>query len=235
MRFASNKEQGFTLIELIVVIAILGTLSAIAVPLVTNYLTSSKERSYDAEQAKIQTVVDSYYGAKANTRFRGKRQYPLLGVDQTSQSALNVETSTKNLIDDQLPNQTSTAGTWNPLGGAQGADLSATSIWVDDSSDGLRDIDTSAGSADSWNTVSVTVSGSTYFVDPRYYFIDFDVLVDGGYLKAVPNTASDDNKPSGSVNTYSGNYIWYVDDRGVVKSLYKEFPDTTGSVSGVFP
>ena len=110
----------------------------------TNYLTSSKERSYDAEQAKIQTVVDSYYGAKGNTRFRGKRQYPLLGRDQTSQSALNVETTTQNLIDDQLPEPDIDGGTWNPLGGTQGADLSATTVWVDDSSDGIRDIDTSA-------------------------------------------------------------------------------------------
>ena len=82
--------------------------------------------------------------------------------------------------------------------------------------------------------MSVTVSGSPYFVDPRYYLIDFDALVDGGYLTAVPNSASDDNKPSGSANTYDGHYIWYVDDRGIVKSLYNEFR-THGSVSGVFP
>jgi len=113
--------------------------------------------------------------------------------------------------------------------------LAVTSVWVDDSSDGVRDIDSSAGSADSWNTVEVTRSGSTYYVDPRYYLIDFDVLVTGGFLQDVPASAYEDNKPVSSTNTYSGSYIWYVDDLGTVKSLYMEFPDTAGHVEGVFP
>ena len=54
-------------------------------------------------------------------------------------------------------------------------------------------------------------------------------------MQAVPDTASEDNKPVGSSNTYSGSYIWYVDERGTAESLYKEFPDTTGHVSGIFP
>ena len=201
----------------------------------TNYLTGSKERSYEAEQAKIQSAVDLFYGAKGNTRFTGKRQYPLLGRAETTKSALNVHTTTQNLVDDQDPFNTSTAGLWNPKGGIQGADLSATTIWVDDNTDGVRDIDSSAGTADSWNSVSVTRAGSDYEVDPRYYLVDFDALVSEGYLQSVPDSASDDNKPSGSTDTYSGNYMWYVDERGVVKSLYREFPDTTGHVAGVFP
>jgi hypothetical protein len=128
-----------------------------------------------------------------------------------------------------------TAGLWNPLGGIQGADLGATDIWVDDNSDGVRDIDSSAGAADSWNSISVKRRGSDYDVDPRAYFIDFDPLVSGDYLQSVPSSASDDNKPSGSTYTYDGSYIWYVDDRGIVQSLYREFPDTTGHVAGVFP
>ena len=235
--FNNNKsgQRGFTLIELIVVIAILGTLSAIAVPLVTSYLSNAKERAYDAEQSKIQSAVNLYYGAKGNSRFIGKRVYPVLGKDQTVKGQLNTQTSTINMIDDRLPFNTSTAGLWSPLGGTTGADLAATSIWVDDSSDGVRDIGSSGGSADSWNTVEVTRSGSTYFVDPRYYLIDFDVLVTGGFLQDVPNSASEDNKPVDSTNAYTGSYIWYIDDRGTVKSLYMEFPDTTGHVEGVFP
>ncbi len=233
--FSNSGQRGFTLIELIVVIAILGTLSAIAVPLVTSYLSNSKERAYDAEQSKIQAAVNLYYGAKGNSRFIGKRVYPVLGKDQTSKASLNTQTTTLNMIDDRLPFDTSTAGLWSPNGGTEGADLAATSVWVDDSSDGVRDIGSSAGSADSWNTVEVTRSGSTYYVDPRYYLVDFDVLVTGGFLQAVPTSASEDNKPIGSTNTYTGSYIWYVDDRGTVKSLYMEFPDTTGHIEGIFP
>ena len=233
--FNNSGQRGFTLIELIVVIAILGTLSAIAVPLVTSYLSNSKERAYDAEQSKIQAAVNLYYGAKGNSRFIGKRVYPILGRAQTTKGQLNTQTTTLNMIDDRLPFNTSTAGLWSPNGGTEGADLAATSVWVDDSSDGVRDIGSSAGSADSWNTVEVTRSGSTYYVDPRYYLIDFDALVDGGFLQAVPTTASEDNKPVGSSNSYTGSYLWYVDDRGTVKCLYMEFPDTTGHIEGIFP
>ena len=77
MRIRSLKNQnGFTLIELIVVIAILGVLAAIAVPTVNNYLGSSKERSWNAEQGRIQTAVDAYMSNPANKRAQGKPQVP---------------------------------------------------------------------------------------------------------------------------------------------------------------
>jgi len=81
------------------------------------------------------------------------------------------------MIDDRLPFNTSTAGLWSPFGGTAGADLAATGVWVDDSS---------AGSADSWNTIEVIRSGKTYYVDPRYYLVDFDVLVTGGFPAGRP-------------------------------------------------
>jgi|TARA_Y100000310_G_scaffold228276_1_gene230576 prepilin-type N-terminal cleavage/methylation domain-containing protein len=54
-----KTQHGFTLIELIVVIAILGTLAAVAAPMVNDYLSASKEGSFNTEKKKIQTAIDS--------------------------------------------------------------------------------------------------------------------------------------------------------------------------------
>ncbi|MDP6073080.1 MAG: type II secretion system protein [SAR202 cluster bacterium] len=146
-----NKQAGFTLIDLIVVIAILGVLAAIAVPTVGSYLSSSKERSFNAEKGRLQTAVDSWISSTSNTRYLGKRQYPIIGRGQTDQALVNSTTSgTK--IDDQNPSSGTTTELWNPLGGFQGADLSA--AWVNTNADGFRDV--GASSTDAWTNVSVT-------------------------------------------------------------------------------
>ena len=230
MKNINRSQNGFTLIELIVVIAILGVLAAIAVPTVSNYLGSSKEQSWNAEQERIQTAVTAYLSSPNNARFEGKRQYPIIGKDQTSQDHLNA-TTTANLTDDQNPFNGTTTEYFNPLGGRQGADLSTS--WIDGDSDGVRDVDGS--SPDSWTTVQVTKGSKTYYVDSRYYFIDFETLVTVGFLQSVPQSASLDNKPKGSSTTYSGSYSWYLDNNGKVQSLYSFLPSIQGYESGVFP
>ncbi len=231
MRIRSLKNQnGFTLIELIVVIAILGVLAAIAVPTVNNYLGSSKERSWNAEQGRIQTAVDAYMSNPANKRAQGKPQFPIIGKDQTSQDHLNA-TTTANVTDDQNPFNGTSTEYFNPLAGRQGADLSA--AWNDGDDDGVRDIDGS--SPDTWTTVQVTKGSKTYYVDARYYFINFEALVTDGFLESVPDSASADNTPEGSSTTYSGSYGWYLDADEKVQSLYSFLPSTQGYEGGVFP
>lgn len=48
-----NKEEGFTLVELLAVLAILAIIVAIAVPAVGNIITSSNTKASDAEQELI--------------------------------------------------------------------------------------------------------------------------------------------------------------------------------------
>ncbi|HAA64640.1 MAG TPA: prepilin-type cleavage/methylation domain-containing protein [Thermoanaerobacter sp.] len=59
---ALNKdERGFTLIELIVVIAILGVLAAIAVPRVTTSLANARVKADEANVKILQNAIERYY------------------------------------------------------------------------------------------------------------------------------------------------------------------------------
>ena len=58
-----NKQQGFTLIELMIVIAIVGILAAIALPAYQDYTVRAKVSEAMVTMAEAKTTIAEYYSA----------------------------------------------------------------------------------------------------------------------------------------------------------------------------
>ena len=69
-------STGFTLIEIIIVLAVIGMLAAIAVPNVTGFLSSGKHTAFDADQRILQAAVD---GWRTDIYQRAGNQWPTVG------------------------------------------------------------------------------------------------------------------------------------------------------------
>ena len=67
-----------------------------------------------------------------------------------------------------------------------------------------------------WYLTEVTFQDDEFGVDSRDYFIDFDLLVDAGFLQNIPQSASPDNGGGAT----GGSYSWYVTETGAVESLF---------------
>ncbi len=217
-----RSERGFTLIEIVVALVIVGIMTAVAVPLLSKFTGNAKERAYNNDTQAIQQAVDGFYTAVDNTRYTGKRQYPILGASKTGGTFAQPDAGAVATV---------VTITGNPLGGSEGGQPT----WVDDN-DGVReageevlnDEDTATTTA-GWFVAQVTRGGTTYIVDTRDYFINFESIVTGGFMDQIPESASPDNKPTGSSLTYSGSYSWYVASNGKVKSLFYFLPTTANT------
>ena len=248
-----KRRRGFTLVEMVTVVAIMGVMAAVAVPMVNNQLGKTREQSYAQDFSLIQTAIDSYLTAADNVRFLGQRQFPILGSSISEVDNSNITDLGTNLLFNELtdpfdPVNTPTSPIDSPDNPRRGT-LGGEPKWRDGgdtkddqralTSDGSRDytagiteeglnnpFDTTANNGfgatptGGWYVDKVKFQGQFYAVDSRDYFLDFNLLVDAGFLQQVPESASPDN----GGGTTDGSYSWYVKANGSVESLFYFLP-----------
>ncbi|EGQ7969582.1 prepilin-type N-terminal cleavage/methylation domain-containing protein [Vibrio cholerae] len=87
MKAYKNKQQkGFTLIELMIVVAIIGVLAAIAVPAYKDYVTKSEASSAIATLKALQTPAELLYQANGNLNAVSGGQTTLQALGTTTKA-----------------------------------------------------------------------------------------------------------------------------------------------------
>jgi len=132
---------------MVTVVAIMGVMAAVAVPMVNNQLGKTREKSYAQDRAMIQTAVDSYFTAADNIRYLGQRQFPLMGNTKTTGTpdkwtqTIQVDGNGDPVLDSNSQQQVTGAQTmdnlivdFNPVRGTRGGEPK----WRDGNGDGNR-------------------------------------------------------------------------------------------------
>ena len=127
-------QKGFTLIEILIVLALMAVLAAIVIPNVQGFLGRGKDDSYKVDKKTLQAALDGYYTKNS--------AYPSTGTNKSGlpTPSNNSYINTDTLITDKYLNDTpSSANTFNK------STATGTYGWYVDSSGRVQSLPTYTG------------------------------------------------------------------------------------------
>ena len=240
---SGDGSRAFSLRNLAMVVGVVVLLALLAL-VVQGLIPKSGEELYNQDLELVGKKVLLYssgYSPAPVTQMNdggGKSANQLLGKRPT-RALKNLGTGKAQLASDVLNGVIVTLGLpeTNPVGGVE---VGYTPSWQDGDKDGKRipqnDVlyyseASPEPATDHWNTVTVTVDGIDYVVDSRDWFVNFDRMLEQGYIEDIPESGSPDNSDNGT-----GSYSYYVDENLEVKTMLYERPlKETNGYQNVYP
>lgn len=203
-----KAKKGFTLVELIVVIAIIGVLAAILIPTMLGFVTSSRVTSANSTAASIKKQIDNFL-TDADTAGYGMKQ------SSAAKANITFKINADGEWEASVVTGTYTGGAGGAAGGAlTDAFKTGGSIqWGASAADITKDTPKSSARD---ATALLTIDLASVFPDVKSSYIY--AYCEGGKTLYVAYTADGNTKPTsmpGEADFKKGTYTWDGNTAGI--------------------